>query len=155
MHAMGDVIDMRRFRGLRHRLPYTCATFAVGGLALSGVFPLSGFFSKDEILTRSSRRLGRRTSWGIGWHWVYFLVYLLAIVTAFMTAFYTGRAFFMTFWGPREAAEPGRSRGARSGVPASDAPGARSGTCRRSATRTAMRTVTVRADTSATNRRRS
>ena len=50
MHAMGDVIDMRRFRGLRHRLPYTCATFAVGGLALSAVFPLSGFFSKDEIL---------------------------------------------------------------------------------------------------------
>ena len=50
MHAMGDVIDMRRFGGLRHRLPYTCWTFAVGGLALSGIFPLSGFFSKDEIL---------------------------------------------------------------------------------------------------------
>ena len=50
MHAMGDVIDMRRFRGLRHRLPFTCATFAVGGLALSAIFPLSGFFSKDEIL---------------------------------------------------------------------------------------------------------
>ncbi len=62
MHAMGDVIDMRRFRGLRHRLPYTCATFAVGALALSGVFPLSGFFSKDEILTsiKSAARTGRR-----------------------------------------------------------------------------------------------
>ena len=60
MHAMGDVIDMRRFRGLRHRLPYTCATFAVGGLALSAIFPLSGFFSKDEILTLA--QIGR----GIG-----------------------------------------------------------------------------------------
>ena len=40
MHAMGDVIDMRRFGGLRHRLPYTCWTFAVGGLALAGIFPL-------------------------------------------------------------------------------------------------------------------
>src|SRR5438067_2184131 len=50
MHAMGGVIDMRRFRGLRHRLPVTCWTFAVGGLALSGIPPLAGFFSKDEIL---------------------------------------------------------------------------------------------------------
>ncbi len=50
MHAMGDVIDMRRFGGLRHRMPVTCWTFAVGGLALAAIPPLSGFFSKDEIL---------------------------------------------------------------------------------------------------------
>ena len=50
MHAMGGVIDMRRFRGLRHRMPITCWTFAVGGLALSGIPPFAGFFSKDEIL---------------------------------------------------------------------------------------------------------
>ena len=50
MHAMGGVIDMRRFGGLRHRLPITCWTFAVGGLALAGIFPLAGFWSKDEIL---------------------------------------------------------------------------------------------------------
>src|SRR3954462_13911964 len=50
MHAMGGVIDMRRFGGLRHRLPYTHWTFVCGGLALAG-FPLTaGFFSKDEIL---------------------------------------------------------------------------------------------------------
>ena len=50
MHAMGGVVDMRRFRGLRHRMPITCWTFAVGALALSGIFPFAGFFSKDEIL---------------------------------------------------------------------------------------------------------
>src|SRR5262249_31322781 len=44
MHAMGDVIDMRRFGGLRHRMPITCWTFAVGGLALAAIPPLSGFF---------------------------------------------------------------------------------------------------------------
>jgi len=93
MHAMGDVIDMRRFGGLRHRLPYTCWTFAVGALALSAIFPLSGFFSKDEILLalRSASHDGG---------WLYILIYWVAIFTAFLTAFYVGRAFFMTFWGP-------------------------------------------------------
>ena len=106
MHAMGDVIDMRRFRGLRHRLPYTCATFAIGGLALSAVFPLSGFFSKDEILGSLKSAAGSARDLGYSWHWVYYLVYLLAIVTSFMTAFYTGRAFFMTFWGPEKLPSP-------------------------------------------------
>src|SRR5262249_32993689 len=50
MHAMGGILDMRRFGGLRHKMPITCWTFAVGGLALSGIPPLAGFFSKDEIL---------------------------------------------------------------------------------------------------------
>jgi NADH-quinone oxidoreductase subunit L len=106
MHAMGDVIDMRRFRGLRHRLPYTCATFAVGGLALSAVFPLSGFFSKDEILGSLKFAAGSARGLGLPWHWVYYVVYLLAILTSFMTAFYTGRAFFMTFWGPEKLPSP-------------------------------------------------
>jgi NADH-quinone oxidoreductase subunit L len=95
MHAMGDVIDMRRFRGLRHRLPNTFRTFAVGGLALSGIFPLSGFFSKDEILL--SLKLAAHSG-----GWVYVLIYWLAVFTAFLTAFYTGRAFFITFWGPEK-----------------------------------------------------
>lgn len=106
MHAMGDVIDMRRFRGLRHRLPFTCATFAVGALALSGIFPLSGFFSKDEILTSLKSAAASARALELGWHWVYFLIYLLAILTSFMTAFYTGRAFFMTFWGPEKLPSP-------------------------------------------------
>ena len=50
MHAMGGVIDMRRFGGLRRIMPITAATFLVGSLALSGVAPFAGFFSKDEIL---------------------------------------------------------------------------------------------------------
>jgi len=50
MHGMGGVIDMRRFGGLRHVMPITAATFFVGALALAGVPPLAGFFSKDEIL---------------------------------------------------------------------------------------------------------
>jgi NADH:ubiquinone oxidoreductase subunit 5 (subunit L)/multisubunit Na+/H+ antiporter MnhA subunit len=50
MHAMGGVIDMRRFGGLRRVMPITAATFLAGSLALAGVAPFAGFFSKDEIL---------------------------------------------------------------------------------------------------------
>jgi NADH-quinone oxidoreductase subunit L len=104
MHAMGDVIDMRRFSGLRHRLPQTHATFAIGGLALAGIFPLAGFFSKDEILL-ALKSAGQAAA-GIGWGWVYQLIYWVAILTVFMTAFYTGRAYFLTFWGPEKLPSP-------------------------------------------------
>ena len=50
MHAMGGVIDMRHFGGLRKLMPKTYVTFLVGSLALAGLFPLSGFWSKDTIL---------------------------------------------------------------------------------------------------------
>ena len=50
MHAMGGVIDMRRFGGLRQLMPVTALTFAIGAAALAGVVPFAGFFSKDEIL---------------------------------------------------------------------------------------------------------
>ena len=50
MHSMGGVIDMRRFGGLRQLMPVTAATFFIGSLALAGVPPFAGFFSKDEIL---------------------------------------------------------------------------------------------------------
>ncbi len=50
MHAMGGVIDIQRFGGLRRIMPITCATFAVGALALSGIFPFAGFWSKDAIV---------------------------------------------------------------------------------------------------------
>jgi NADH-quinone oxidoreductase subunit L len=101
---MGDVIDMRRFGGLRHRLPYTHATFAVGGLALAGIFPLAGFVSKDEIL--SALNSASHSGGGPGWGWAYVLIYWVAILTAFLTAFYTGRAYFMTFWGPERLPRP-------------------------------------------------
>jgi len=106
MHAMGDVIDMRRFGGLRHRLPYTCWTFAVGALALSGIFPLSGFFSKDEILGSLKSAWHSAGTLDLWWGRIYLLIYLLAIFTAFLTACYVGRAFFMTFWGPEKLPSP-------------------------------------------------
>ena len=104
MHAMGDVIDMRRFGGLRHRLPFTHLTFAVGGLALAGIFPFAGFFSKDEILL--ALKSASHSAAGQGWRWVYLLIYWVAIVTVLMTAFYTARAYFMTFWGPEKLPSP-------------------------------------------------
>jgi proton-translocating NADH-quinone oxidoreductase chain L len=104
MHAMGDVIDMRRFGGLRHRLPATYWTFMMGGLSLAGIFPWAGFWSKDEILL--ALRSASHAAEGSGWGWAYSLVYWVAILTAFMTAFYTGRAFFMTFWGPEKLPSP-------------------------------------------------
>jgi proton-translocating NADH-quinone oxidoreductase chain L len=103
MHAMGGVIDMRHFSGLRHRLPVTHWTFGFGALALCGILPFAGFFSKDEIL--SSLKLAAHASnesGGSGWGWAYYLIYGVAVFTAFMTAFYTGRAYFMTFWGPEK-----------------------------------------------------
>ena len=107
MHAMGGVIDMRQFGGLRKRLPVTYATFAVGALALSGIPIFAGFFSKDEILTaiRAAARISN-DSGGTGWGWVYHLIYATALLTAGLTAFYTGRAFFLTFHGAEKLPEP-------------------------------------------------
>ncbi len=99
MHAMGNVIDMRRFGGLRHRLPITHATFAIGCLALAGIFPLSGFWSKDAILAAvhdQAHATGASS---------YRVLYGMAMGTAFLTAFYTFRAFFMTFYGPQRIPE--------------------------------------------------
>jgi len=101
MHAMGGVIDMRRFGGLRKRLPFTCWTFLAGGLALAG-FPLTaGFFSKDEILV-AIKRAASVSEHG----WVYWMIYGTALLTALLTAFYTFRAFFMTFFGPEKLPSP-------------------------------------------------
>lgn len=91
MHAMGDVIDMRRFGGLRKIMPVTHWTFLAGCLALAGFPFLSGFWSKDAILA-SVHAAGEHE------HWFHYLYYA-ALGTAFLTAFYTFRAFFMTFYG--------------------------------------------------------
>uniref|UniRef100_A0A7C2NYZ3 NADH-quinone oxidoreductase subunit L n=1 Tax=Schlesneria paludicola TaxID=360056 RepID=A0A7C2NYZ3_9PLAN len=95
MHAMGDVIDMRRFSGLRKALPITHATFLCGALALAGFPLLSGFWSKDEILSVlwTASQTGERGTY-------YFAILVIALVTALMTAFYTFRAYFLTFHGP-------------------------------------------------------
>jgi NADH-quinone oxidoreductase subunit L len=102
MHSMGDVIDMRRFSGLRRALPVTHWTFLCGAAALVGVPLLSGFWSKDEILAVLHRAAEHERYGG------YFeTIYWLATATAALTAFYTFRAYFMTFWGeerfPNEA----------------------------------------------------
>lgn len=99
MHSMGDVIDMRRFSGLRHALPVTHWTFLCGALALAG-FPLfAGFWSKDDILAALAE--GMHSPHG-GFFTVIFSV---AVLTALLTAFYTFRAYFMTFWGPEKFPE--------------------------------------------------
>ncbi len=101
MHAMGNVIDMRRFSGLRHVLPTTHWTFLCGALALAGCPPLAGFWSKDEILAVA---LGATKYSGI-----FIILFVSALFTAGLTAFYTFRAYFLTFWGeeriPPEAGE--------------------------------------------------
>jgi NADH-quinone oxidoreductase subunit L len=96
MHAMGNVIDMRRFSGLRHVLPTTHWTFLCGAGALSG-FPVifAGFWSKDEILA-ASFEAGAPDSFA---HNAYVVLFLLGLLTAGLTAFYTFRAYFLTFWG--------------------------------------------------------
>jgi NADH-quinone oxidoreductase subunit L len=105
MHAMGNVIDMRRFGGLRHVLKITHATFLCGAAALAGVPLLSGFWSKDEILTAAFHRYQEGLSLPI----VYLILFFVAMLTAGLTAFYTFRSYFLTFWGeeriPHEAGE--------------------------------------------------
>ena len=85
IHAMGGEQDMRRMGGLKKYLPVTFATMMIGTLAIAGIPPFSGFFSKDEILFRAF--LSNK------------LIWVLAVVTALMTAFYMFRLMSMTFFG--------------------------------------------------------
>lgn len=94
MHAMGDVIDMRRFGGLRRLLPITNWTFLAGAAALAGFPLLSGFWSKDEILAVLSE-----VSPDAPYGKFFYAVFGIAMLTALLTAFYTFRAYFLTFWG--------------------------------------------------------
>src|SRR5471030_2131037 len=85
IHAMGGEQDMRRMGGLKKYLPVTFATMMIGTLAIAGIFPLAGFFSKDEILFRAF--VANKAIW------------VLAVITAAMTAFYMYRLMSMTFFG--------------------------------------------------------
>jgi NADH-quinone oxidoreductase subunit L len=96
MHAMGDVIDMRKFGGLRTVMPVTHATFLCGAAALAGLPVLSGFWSKDAILDVVEGAWEHSPRYGLA----YAAVFGLALATAGLTAFYTFRAYFLTFWGP-------------------------------------------------------
>jgi NADH-quinone oxidoreductase subunit L len=83
-HATGT-FDMRLMGGLRRTMPWTYATFLVGGLSLAGIWPLAGFWSKDEIV--ASAFTSQKA------------LFVLAFITVFLTAFYMFRAIFMTFHG--------------------------------------------------------
>jgi NADH-quinone oxidoreductase subunit L len=91
MHAMGGVIDMRRFGGLRRLMPRTHWTFLFGCLALAGVAPFAGFWSKDAIMAAVHDRAHHDT--------LFLGLYYTGWFVAFLTAFYTFRGFFLTFYG--------------------------------------------------------
>jgi NADH-quinone oxidoreductase subunit L len=86
--AMAGAQSLDRMSGFRRSMPFTFGCFVVGGLALSGIPPFSGFFSKDEILATVGARGG--------WHDV---LYVLGYVGAFLTAVYTWRMIFRAFFG--------------------------------------------------------
>jgi NADH-quinone oxidoreductase subunit L len=91
MHAMGGIIDLREFSGLRRILPWTYRLTLVGCLALAGFPLLAGFWSKDEIVHAC-----------FNYHWA---VGAIMLITAAMTAYYTFRMFFLCFHGPTRLPE--------------------------------------------------
>jgi NADH-quinone oxidoreductase subunit L len=86
IHAMHEEQDIQRYGGLKKYMPHTAITFLIAALAISGIPPLSGFFSKDEILWYSFANGS-------------FILWLVGVITALMTAFYMFRLYFLTFEG--------------------------------------------------------
>ncbi len=89
-HATGT-FDMRRMGGLRKFMPWTYATFVIASLSIAGIWPLAGFWSKDEILASAGSQP---------------ILFYLAMITVFMTAFYMFRVIFMTFGGQYRGGGP-------------------------------------------------
>jgi NADH-quinone oxidoreductase subunit L len=85
IHGMHDEQDMRRMGGLRKLMPITAVTFIIGWLAIAGVPPFAGFWSKDEILLFAFNKSP--------------VLWFIALVTALITAFYMSRQVFMVFYG--------------------------------------------------------
>ena len=101
IHGMGDEQDMRKMGALRLAMPITAATFIVGWLAIAGVPPFAGFWSKDEILLAAweQHNIGPLL-WGVG------------LVTALLTAYYMSRQVILVFFGEQrwdEEAHPHES----------------------------------------------
>jgi NADH-quinone oxidoreductase subunit L len=90
-HSTGT-FDMRLMGGLRKAMPWTFGTFLIGGLSLAGIWPLSGFWSKDEILVTALHANP--------------VLFTLVIITVFMTAFYIFRVIFLTFGGEYRGGAP-------------------------------------------------
>jgi NADH-quinone oxidoreductase subunit L len=101
IHGIGDHQDMRRMGGLRNALPTTFRLYVIGALALSGIFPLAGFWSKDEIIAHAW--FDARSP----------LAAIMLILTSAVTAFYMGRQIGMVFFGrPRDPTIHGHESGA-------------------------------------------
>jgi len=92
MHGLRDEADMRRMGGLRSSMPITTWTFVVGWLAIIGLPPFAGFFSKDQILEAAFETES-------------YALWALALLGAGVTAFYMSRLVFMTFFGPSRVAK--------------------------------------------------
>jgi NADH-quinone oxidoreductase subunit L len=86
IHAVHEEQDMRRMGGLAKKIPITYMTMLIGSLAIAGIPPLAGFFSKDEIL-------GEAFTLGFPWIWA------IGLFVALLTAFYMFRLMGLTFWG--------------------------------------------------------
>ncbi|MEO5918113.1 MAG: NADH-quinone oxidoreductase subunit L [Candidatus Limnocylindrales bacterium] len=86
IHAVHEEQDMRKMGGLAKKIPHTYWTMLIGSIAIAGIPPLAGFFSKDEIL-------GEAFKLGFAWVWA------IGVLVAVMTAFYMFRLIGLTFWG--------------------------------------------------------
>ena len=91
MHGMDDQVDMRRFGGLSSLMKITWVTFGLGWLAILGIPPFSGFWSKDKIIEAAF----------VGEGWKPWVLGLAALLGAGLTAYYMSRLFFMTFHGEK------------------------------------------------------
>jgi NADH-quinone oxidoreductase subunit L len=91
IHALSNEQDIRKMGGLRKLLPVTFVTFLIGTLAISGIPPFAGFFSKDEILAEAFAQ--SPVAWAV------------ALLASLMTAFYMFRLLFLTFFGSPRASE--------------------------------------------------
>ncbi|MFI1195844.1 NADH-quinone oxidoreductase subunit L [Micromonospora sp. NPDC020750] len=95
MHGMNDQVDIRRFGGLAKHMKVTWLTFMMGWLAIIGMFPFSGFFSKEPIIVAAFERED----------WTAWLFGGAALLGAGLTAFYMTRLFVLTFHGPKRWTE--------------------------------------------------
>jgi len=95
IHAMSDEQDMRKMGGIWRKIPFTYAMMWVGSLALAGIFPFAGFYSKDQIVDAA---FGAGT--GIGLYG-----YVCTVLAAVLTGFYSWRLLFLTFHGKPRADE--------------------------------------------------
>jgi NADH-quinone oxidoreductase subunit L len=113
-HSHEDAQDMRNMGGLGQHMPITWGLMWIATLAIAGIPPLSGFFSKDEILGAAFSRAGgsalaESSLFGIsGSAWLY-LIYVLGLAAAFLTAIYMTRMMLYTFHGPNRTGEKERA----------------------------------------------